>query len=56
MTLQEFKHWFDGVVFAIGDRPSKEQWQMIKEQFDKIESEVSVQHVHSINNHQNHVI
>lgn len=33
MTLDNFKHWFDGVVFAIGDRPTKEQWQMIKDKF-----------------------
>lgn len=37
MTLAEFKIWFDGVIFAIGDRPSKEQWAQIVEKLKSVD-------------------
>lgn len=32
MTLIEFKSWFQGFAAGIGEKPTLEQWEMIKAQ------------------------
>lgn len=33
MTLNDFKHWFEGFCSAIIDQPTKEQWQLVLKKF-----------------------
>ena len=36
MTMAEFKAWFDGYSEAIGDVPTPEQWERIKEKIASV--------------------
>jgi len=37
MTPQEFKAWFDGFTEALGDQPTKTQWERIKTRVAQVE-------------------
>ena len=38
MTDKEFKAWFEGFCEAIGDVPTKEQWEKVKRKVSQIEN------------------